>query len=188
MFPVLSLMELSNEFRLTTDGIFFGVNMAVRRHFVFELGGFNPDSFGNQWLGDGETVGLNLKLWARGFKVGYVPDGIVYHHIPPDRMTLDYMRRRQANDGACDMYAIFHERMPSVPGLVAAAGRVVANSARDLLAEPLFRGRTDPRALRVQMRAARAWSRVRYTGRLIGSAELRGLVSRRDWLSDRPVK
>jgi glycosyltransferase involved in cell wall biosynthesis len=29
MFPVLSLLNLSNEFQLTRDGIFFGVNMAV---------------------------------------------------------------------------------------------------------------------------------------------------------------
>jgi glycosyltransferase involved in cell wall biosynthesis len=181
MFPVLSLIDLGPDFTLKDDGLFFGVNMAIRRALLFELGGFNPDTFGDQWLGDGET-GLNRKLWARGMLVGYVPNAVVYHHVPPGRMTVAYMRRRQANDGACDMYARFHEHMPSVPGLLAEAGGVVVESARDLAAEPLFRRRTDLRALRVQMRAARAWSRLRYTARLIVSPHLRELVTRRDWL------
>ncbi len=65
MFPVLSLLELSRDFQLRHDGIFFGVNMAIRRDALFDAGGFNPEIFGDRWLGDGET-GLNRKLWARG--------------------------------------------------------------------------------------------------------------------------
>ncbi len=181
MFPVLSLLELPGEFQIRPDGIFFGVNMAIRRATLFDAGGFNPEIFGDRWLGDGET-GLNRKLWARGQMIGYVPDAIVYHGVPPERMTLGYLRQRQANDGACDMYARFHEQMPSVAGLARAAAAIVAESARDWMAEPLFHGRTDPRALRVQMRATRAWARLQYLARLMVSPPLRTLVTQKDWL------
>lgn len=181
LFPPLSLMDLSPEFRLSRDGIFFGVNMAIRRQALLETGGFNPEIFGERWLGDGET-GLNRKLWARGDLIGYLPDAIVHHRVPPERMTVGYLRRRQANDGACDMYARFHARMPSLGGLARAAAAVIRESARDWAAEPLFRGRTDPRALRVQMRAARAWARLGYVVRLMVSPQLRTLVTRDNWL------
>ena len=41
---------------------------------------------------------------------------------------------------------------------------------------------TDPRALRVQLRAARAWSRLRYVARLTASRQRRLLVTQQDWL------
>jgi glycosyltransferase involved in cell wall biosynthesis len=181
MFPVLSLLNLSDDFQLTRDGIFFGVNMAIRRQALFDAGGFNPEIFGDRWLGDGET-GLNRKLWARGQQIGYVPDAIVHHYVPKERMTLAYLRRRQANDGACDMYSRFHNHMPELPGLAGAALAIVAESLRDWAAEPVFRGRTDPRSLRVQMRAARAWSRLQYLARLMVSPRLRALVIQDNWL------
>jgi len=182
MFPALSLLDLSPEFRLSRDGIFFGVNMAIRRDALFSTGGFNPEIFGDRWLGDGET-GLNRKLWARGELIGYVPDAVVYHHVPPERMTIGYLRKRQANDGACDMYAKFHSGMPSLAGLVKTSLRILRESARDWLAAPIFfRGRTDSRALRVQLRAARGWARLEYVVRLMLDVRLRTLVTREDWL------
>jgi glycosyltransferase involved in cell wall biosynthesis len=181
MFPALSLLDLSPEFELTPDGIFFGVNMAVRRDALFEARGFNPEIFGQRWLGDGET-GLNRKLWERHQLIGYVPEALVYHHVSSERMTLAYLRRRQAHEGACDMYARFHTRVPSAAGLLNAALGILAESARDLAAEPLLRGRTDPRSLRVQLRAVRAWSRLEYVVRLMLSPDLRALVMREAWL------
>jgi glucosyl-dolichyl phosphate glucuronosyltransferase len=181
MFPMLSLLDLSRDFQLGPEGIFFGVNMAIRRQALFDAGGFNPEIFGSRWLGDGET-GLNRKLWAQGGLIGYVPDAVVYHHIPPQRMTVAYLRRRQANDGACDMYARFHDRLPSRVGLGRAALGLVRESARDWAAAPLFRDRTDARSLRVQMRAARAWASLAYVLRLMYSPSLRALVAKAEWL------
>ena len=80
-FTLLSLMDLSNTFSLSKQGYFFGVNMAIRKEILFKVGGFNPDSFGDIWLGDGES-GLNRKLWKRSELIGYIPDALVYHHIP----------------------------------------------------------------------------------------------------------
>jgi hypothetical protein len=97
-------------------------------------------------------------------------------------MTLAYLRRRQASEGACDMYARFHGGVPGFPGLARAALAIVAESARDWAAEPLLRGRTDARSLRVQLRAVRAWARLEYVVRLMVSPGLRALVNREDWL------
>jgi hypothetical protein len=183
MFPMLSLMEPYREFRLGPDGWFFGVNMAIRRSVLVELGGFNPDSFGSIWLGDGET-GLNRRLWEVGALVGYVPEALVYHHVPPERMSPRYFRRRQANDGACDVYALYHRAgVPGAGGLLREGARIVAGAARDWLAAPLLWDRTDPRSLRVQMRAVRSFSQLQYVLRLLVDARLRALVTRQNWLS-----
>jgi glucosyl-dolichyl phosphate glucuronosyltransferase len=183
MFPVLSVMEPYHEFRLGPEGWFFGVNMAIRRSVLVELGGFNPDSFGSLWLGDGET-GLNRRLWETGALIGYVPEALVYHHVPPERMSPRYFRRRQANDGACDVYALYHRAgVPGPGGLLQEAARIVARSARDWLATPLLWDRTDSRSLRVQMRAVRSFSQLQYVLRLLVDARLRALVTRQNWLS-----
>jgi glucosyl-dolichyl phosphate glucuronosyltransferase len=182
MFPQLSLMEFSNEFQLAPDGIFFSLNMAIPRDVFFELGGFNPDAYGDTWLGDGET-GLNRKLWARGASIGFVPDARVYHHIPQRRLTLEHLRQREANDGACDMYAHFHHRSMDAGSLVLQAARICVASARDWLAALVLRGRTDPRSLRVQLRAARSQGQVRYIARLLVDPARRALVAKQDWLN-----
>ena len=106
-FGILSLMEPYDDFRLNADGIFFGVNMAIRANVLLEMGGFNPEAFGAVWLGDGET-GLIYKLWDHRMLIGYIPEALVYHHIPPERMTVQYLRVRMANQGACDLYSDFH--------------------------------------------------------------------------------
>ncbi len=181
MFPVLSVMEPFDAFRLTRDGLFFGVNMVVRRNVVLDLGGFNPDSFGDIWLGDGET-GFNRRLWERGLLVGYVHDAVVYHHVPAGRMTVSYFCRRQANDGASDMYARYHAGVPGPGALLSDALRIAGQNAKYWAAGMLFGGRTDPRALRVQMRSARTRAQALYALRLAFSPRLRELVEKRDWL------
>lgn len=46
-----SLMDLGDEAMLSAEGFFFSNNMAIRKGTLFELGGFNPESFGaNGWV------------------------------------------------------------------------------------------------------------------------------------------
>ena len=179
-FPILSLMEPYSEFQLEHRGFFFGVNMAIRRNILFEVGGFNPECFGDIWLGDGET-GLNHKLWDRNLLVGYVPSAVVYHHIPASRMTVDYFCHRMANEGACDMYARYH------PGVLK---RLFARVHKPIIAlkncpwllSRLCRGRTDRLSLNLQMNAARTRSQLRYLDRLLREPEFYQLVITSNWL------
>lgn len=181
--PLLSLMDRGDAFRLEARGWFYGANLAVRRTVLFRLGGFNPEMFGSDFVGDGET-GLNHKLWAAGLPVGYVPGAVVHHLVPRSRMTPRYIRQRLANQQACDLYTRFQrDGLPSRAELVAEAVREVASNARFVAAAPAFGERTDARALFVRVRAASTLARARYLMRLAASPWLRALVRRRDWLT-----
>lgn len=180
---ILSLMESYQEFRLDQKGLFFGVNMAIRREVLFAVGGFNPEAFGDIWLGDGE-IGLNRKLSKRGMPVGYVPDAIVYHHIPAQRMTIDYFCRRMANEGACAMYSRFHHGASNWLSLCAYAAPMAIKNCKYWLADLFVRGRTDIHSLRIRLQASRTKSQFRYVLRLMHDNDLRKLVLKEDWLNE----
>src|SRR5262249_34402392 len=60
IFGILFLMEPYQEFRLGQNGVFFGVNMALRRS-VFDWTGFHPLLFGIRTIAIGES-GCNLDI------------------------------------------------------------------------------------------------------------------------------
>src|ERR1700686_291105 len=179
-FVILSLMEPQDEFKISTKGGFFGVNMAIRRNVLFDVGGFNPESFGDVWLGDGET-GLNRKLSERGWLIGYVPNALVYHYIPQFRMTAKYFRRRMANEGACDIYSRYHKHVPGMRVLCKHAVKICVRNAKYWLVAAVLHGRTSNYALNTQILAARSMSQVKYILRLMRSREFRALVTRTNW-------
>lgn len=182
-FGILSLMEPYDDFRLNEDGIFFGVNMAIRANVLLEMGGFNPDSFGNAWLGDGET-GLMYKLWNRKMLIGYVPEALVYHHIPPERMTVQYLRRRMANQGACDLYSDLHRTRPNTRSLLKRAGGLIFRNGRTWVVAVLLKNRTDIHSLNVQLDAARTRAQLKYAVKLAVDRNFRSFVLKTDWLHD----
>lgn len=184
-FGILSLMEPHDRFRLEAKGYFYGVNMAIRRERLLAVGGFNPEAFGDTWLGDGES-GLNRKLWERGCLIGFVPEAVVYHHIPPERTTTAYFQRRMANEGACAEYARFHRGIPSRPRLVLRFGAILPALAYEwsyAVYRRLFRGDRFF-ALRAGMSLAYHRVRLRYVARLLHDRELRRLVLKNDWLEE----
>lgn len=180
-FYILSLFEPFDGFRLEQGLVFIGVNMAVRKSAVVALGGFNPDSFGPVWLGDGET-GLNRKFWAAAIPVGYVHDAVVMHHIPPGRLTRKYFTRRMANEGACDMYKELHPAVPGPVRLVRRALSLAVRNAPSWVRALALRRRSDPAALDAVLHAHRTFSRFNYVLRVLLDREFRALVERRDWL------
>lgn len=184
IFGILSLMDPFSTFQLDTRGSFYGVNMTIRRNILFEVGGFNPEAFGDTWLGDGES-GLRGKLWERDMLIGYVPDALVYHHIPQSRMTLDYFSRRMSNQGACDGYTKFHGTLMEPMALL----RHIAWTVRELLlvfvkAPYRIVARQDRLALiRARFDSTYYWSHLRYIVRLLHDREFRGLVMKENWLT-----
>ena len=179
-FTLLSLMDLPNKFSLSHQGYFFGVNMAIRKDVLFEVGGFNPDSFGDIWLGDGES-GLNRKLWERNELIGYIPNALVYHHIPQSRMTLNYFCHRMANEGASDMYSIYHRGIPNKLFLIL---NMINIAIRNLFWLPLvlFQGQTSVFGIDYQTKVARSRSQVKYIFRLLYDTDFRKMVLKEDWL------
>ena len=182
-FSPLALMEPKTD--AGNRAYFFGANMAIRRDVLFELGGFHPESFGATWLGDGET-GLNLELWRRGLPVRYVPDAIVRHRIPPERMTLGYLRHRMRNQGAADVYTRLHPfafRRRGVARIALAAART---GWRSWLESLLRWRRTDEQSVLIHLRAAAKAGELSFALRLLRSRDLWPLVKRERWLDAPP--
>ena len=180
---LLSFMEPFKEFCLSTKLYFFSVNMAIRRDVLFEVGGFNPEAFGKIWLGDGET-GLHNKLTEKGLLIGYIPEAIVYHHIPAHRMNVEYLCLRMANEGVCEMYARVHKNMPSRWRLFKQAASITLRHSRNWIKASTLQNRTDIESIITQIQAARLQSQVRYIGRLILDEEFQQLVLKEDWLNE----
>ncbi len=103
----LSLLDKGKE-RMEIDPVcVWGLNFAIRRKTLFELGGFHPDNiprYLQHFQGDGET-GLAMKIKAKGLKAVYAPGAKVYHHIPRERLTATYFENRFFYQGVCDSYA-----------------------------------------------------------------------------------
>jgi glucosyl-dolichyl phosphate glucuronosyltransferase len=71
-----------------------GVNMAVRRALIEEIGGFRPDlgRRGKSLLGQ-EQAEFFYRSRAAGALGLYVPEMVLRHHVPAARLTASYFRR-----------------------------------------------------------------------------------------------
>jgi glycosyltransferase involved in cell wall biosynthesis len=85
--------------RLTLEGIHdqvmpIGANMAVRRHVLDRVGGWNPQ-LGKlkNTLRTGEDHEFALRLVAAGFAGVYEPAASVLHRVPAERLRLTYFLR-----------------------------------------------------------------------------------------------
>ncbi|HSE39791.1 MAG TPA: glycosyltransferase [Acidobacteriota bacterium] len=182
-FPALALMELFSDFRLTPDGLFFGVNLAIKKDVLFSLGGFNPDAFGAVWLGDGES-GLLRKLLEKGMHVGYVSDAIVYHHIPPERLTVKYLKQWSRNWGATEAYSKYSQQMPSTLRLmIDLFASMILRTPKIMYIVLRHGGKRDWLSIHRIMWVQYALEQMRYTYRLITSRRFREFVARKDWLN-----
>jgi glycosyltransferase involved in cell wall biosynthesis len=179
----LSVRDLGPEFRLGPDEMFWGVNMAIRRDALFAAGGFNPDLFGERSIGDGE-VGLYGRLLDAGALIGYVPDARVHHHVPPVRMTAEFLRRRMRNEGCVDVYSLLrHTKSAAAPylGWLALRNGMAAGSAW-VLAAPV-RWSRNYYSLWIQLHAERFSGRVVCACRALFDADFRHELLRDDGLT-----
>lgn len=126
--PALSLIHMGEERRLVEPHFVWGLNYAVRRQTLFDLGGFHPDCIParlQHFQGDGET-GLSLKIAEQGHLCVYEPNALVHHCIPASRLTLDAFRARFYYQGVCDSYTAIR-RLGAVP-TPPAAGELFSRS------------------------------------------------------------
>lgn len=180
----LSLLDWGDEVKELKTPEIYGCNFSIRKSLIFEVGGFNPEAFGDIWLGDGET-GLLCKVLNADYKIVYTPEAIVWHVIPESRLTLEYMKRRFANEGACNSYTshygnknlgkmrlLFHF---NIFGLRALAYYLLAVESR------FFKKTED--YYKYELTSSYYKSRCLYELRLIYDNTLRKLVEREDWIN-----
>ncbi len=101
-----SLIDLGDELLEIDSTYVIGLNYAIRKRTLFELGGFHPDCIPKHlqyFQGDGET-GLLIKIRERGYKTIYHPEAKVHHNIPSSRLTVEYFEGRYFYQGVCDSY------------------------------------------------------------------------------------
>jgi glucosyl-dolichyl phosphate glucuronosyltransferase len=78
-----------------------GANMAVRRHVVDQIGGWNPALGKLQGtLRTGEDHEFALRMIAAGFTGVYEPAASVRHRVPADRLEKRYFQRWFYDNGA----------------------------------------------------------------------------------------
>jgi len=114
---ILSLNDRGDNIEISNDDLgAFGCHLAIRKDVFYKAGGFNLEVEGEKWLGDGET-GLNIKVKELGFKFAYNGKSVIYHMIPPSRMTQKYLNKRLANQGNTNSYTEYRQRLTGKIGL-----------------------------------------------------------------------
>ena len=80
-----------------------GANMAVRRHVIDRVGGWNPELGKLQGtLRTGEDHQFALEMLDAGFLGVYEPGACVQHRVPAERLRLAYFQRWFYDNGGID--------------------------------------------------------------------------------------
>ena len=161
-----------------------GCNFSVRKKVLFEVGGFNPDAFGDGKLiwrrGDGEC-GLAEKNKAAGYKVIYEPSAWLWHRVPVNRMSVEYLERRMFIEGITSNYRCYREQPRSSLRLACETGYQGACWLYHRLRESVA-GLMGRQALSSRLAGAFRWGRLGHSVRLVFSSKLRQHVLRRSYL------
>jgi glycosyltransferase involved in cell wall biosynthesis len=102
----LSLVDCGNAIKVTDPCLIWGLNYAIRRQALFDVGGFHPDNIPKplqRYQGDGET-GSSLRVQAAGLTALYHPSVAVEHLTPASRLTAKYFEERAFYQGVCNSF------------------------------------------------------------------------------------
>lgn len=106
MNPWLSLLDIGRDVTNIDPNYIWGLNFSIRKQVMFDCGGFHPDLVPagyQRWQGDGET-GLTRKVKALGLRSVYRQDALLYHLCGPERLNVEYFKKRAYYQGVCDSY------------------------------------------------------------------------------------
>lgn len=101
-----SLIDQGEKFKDCDPNFIFGLFFCIRKQTLHEAGGFHADCLPaslQRFLGDGET-GLTMKIKELGLRSVYQPKAVLYHHVTKERLTLDYLKKREFYQGCCNSY------------------------------------------------------------------------------------
>lgn len=96
-----SILDFGVESKTIDPMLIWGCNFSIRKKILLEAGGFNPDGLPQELImyrGDGETK-VSQFVHKSGYKSVFNPNASVYHLVSKSRMTIDYLKTRNFNDG-----------------------------------------------------------------------------------------
>lgn len=111
-----------------------GGNMALRRHVLDRIGGWNPDLGKLQGtLRTGEDHDFGMRMVNAGFSGVYEPEASMYHRVPADRLRLRYFRRWFYENGSI-VAGLEQEHLTATRFLLHVPRYLVRQFVTDLLA------------------------------------------------------
>ena len=103
----LSLLDMGPRGLYIDPGFVYGNNFFIPAQLVLGMKGFHPDSMPVDQLryrGDGESALMRIFKEA-GLRAWYDPVATVYHCIPRERMSIDYLCKRSYAQGISDSFS-----------------------------------------------------------------------------------
>jgi glucosyl-dolichyl phosphate glucuronosyltransferase len=181
-FSLLDLGDESREMQFPESP--YGCNMAFRRRRILELGGFAPDGMGRsgiEWYrGDGET-GFAYKVYDRKDKIIYTGDAWLYHRIPAQRLSIDFLRSRTIKGAISSFYTQIRRHGFSRPTLALMAVKNFCKWAVLSIISLILRFQPNQRWLDLDLKAIQSRITALYQVRLIFDSKLRKWVFRQDY-------
>jgi glycosyltransferase involved in cell wall biosynthesis len=183
---MLSLNDLGDSTIISDKDIgVFSCHQMIKRDIFFKSGGFNPENTAGKWIGDGET-GLNIKIKELNGKFAYVGTSVIWHMIPPSRMTQRYLDKRIGNQGNCDSYTDYKKHKYKKIVLLKLSIKYCFHAL--ICALRYLKGFYKLEKV-FTIRLHRAYffyffNRVKYNIKLILSKHWRNLVLQYDWLNE----
>jgi glycosyltransferase involved in cell wall biosynthesis len=92
-----------------------GAGLVVRRQAIIDSGWLENGRLrarGPRNLGAGEDTEISLRIRRAGWQVWYSPELRLRHVIPPERMSLPYLRRLHRGFGRADVFLRALDRAP----------------------------------------------------------------------------
>jgi glucosyl-dolichyl phosphate glucuronosyltransferase len=86
-----------------------GTNCSFRKNIFSEIGQFAEDlgRRGQELLGNEDTE-IQERIHQRGYTIIYTPDAIVYHRVPKERLTKNYLYQRNFGSGKSEALLTIH--------------------------------------------------------------------------------
>jgi glycosyltransferase involved in cell wall biosynthesis len=180
MCSELSLIDFGDTFH-PDGGVFFSLNMAIRFDALRMFGGFQPELFGSRLLGPGEW-GLVHVMQRAGAPIGYVPQAMVRHRIPPERMRPEHFERWWRTAGsATEMFERWRGRPRSAGSFFADLMRILRSYWRSWIQALYTRRRANARAVRLRSHAHAGLGELVYIWWILSRRDVREFLDAKSY-------
>lgn len=107
----LSILDFGDGMFDIDPAFVWGCNFSIRKEQLIQYGGFHPDAFPADMLryrGDGETA-VSDAVRRFGARTLFHSGASIRHHVPAERMTVEYFQKRAFAQGVSNSYARIRE-------------------------------------------------------------------------------